>query len=575
MIKRILLMLVILGLFTMCFHNSNDEKTTGTGSETENAIVSGYLYTEAGDPSANTKVRFIPVGFNSNTGAMAKRTEADTLSTTTNDNGWYGADDLVPDTYNVYGEATDGNLSLINSVVITEDTLVIEPDTVKAPGSLTGFIKLREGHSATKVQIIVRGSIRPIDFGNEDASFNLSNLAEGEYAVRFFSSDDIYGNLDTTFTIIAGETLVISDSIVMPLLIPIPTNFTLMYDTLKQMVNLSWDKMDEEKVSGYMVSRQIEGEAVVELTAVAIMDTFFVDSSAVQDETYEYSVASVGASEKIGEKGVELAVTIKSKFKLIATYGKGRGTENGFFTAIRSVAVDNDGNIYSADDDNHRIQKFDSTGNFLLAWGTQGSNEGEFNRPWDIGIDSANFIYVVDSKNDRIQKFDSDGNFVLQWGGFQSPYDIDINNGHVFVGERQGRKIQKFDLLGNLLFNIPIENGVNSVAANDSLIFVIEGDSRILKYNALGVLIDTIFVTGKRENNIDIIQMNSLSLYENELCISLLTEAKIQCIDFSGSITKKWTLSNYPTIHSPQDVFVYKNTYIFVAVSDYIQKYGQ
>jgi DNA-binding beta-propeller fold protein YncE len=40
---------------------------------------------------------------------------------------------------------------------------------------------------------------------------------------------------------------------------------------------------------------------------------------------------------------------------------------------IGGIAVDEQGNVYVADNGNQRIQKFDSSGNFLLKWGSQDS----------------------------------------------------------------------------------------------------------------------------------------------------------------------------------------------------------
>ena len=36
------------------------------------------------------------------------------------------------------------------------------------------------------------------------------------------------------------------------------------------------------------------------------------------------------------------------------------------------VATDSSGNVYVADIDNNRIQKFDSNGNFITKWGSNG-----------------------------------------------------------------------------------------------------------------------------------------------------------------------------------------------------------
>jgi DNA-binding beta-propeller fold protein YncE len=45
------------------------------------------------------------------------------------------------------------------------------------------------------------------------------------------------------------------------------------------------------------------------------------------------------------------------------------------------------------------IKKFDSDGNFITKWGSEGYGDGQFWLPHDIAIDSSNNVYVVDSGN--------------------------------------------------------------------------------------------------------------------------------------------------------------------------------
>ena len=80
------------------------------------------------------------------------------------------------------------------------------------------------------------------------------------------------------------------------------------------------------------------------------------------------------------------------------------------------VATDADGNVYVADCDNHRIQKFDSDGTFVAKWGSAGTGDGQFERPSGVAIDAAGNVYVADTDNNRIQKFDSDGHFIDKVG---------------------------------------------------------------------------------------------------------------------------------------------------------------
>ncbi len=80
-------------------------------------------------------------------------------------------------------------------------------------------------------------------------------------------------------------------------------------------------------------------------------------------------------------------------------------TTRGHFDVATAVTVDSQGSIYVADFFNHRIQKIDSEGGFLLSFGARGDRLGQFDHPTDIAIDENDNIYVVDFGNDRIQKF--------------------------------------------------------------------------------------------------------------------------------------------------------------------------
>ncbi|MDH3677079.1 MAG: 6-bladed beta-propeller, partial [Nitrosopumilus sp.] len=63
-------------------------------------------------------------------------------------------------------------------------------------------------------------------------------------------------------------------------------------------------------------------------------------------------------------------------------------------------------NLYVVDQNNHRIQKFDSDGNFITKWGEEGTIEGQFLVPYGIAVDSKNNVYVTDVDRNIIQKFE-------------------------------------------------------------------------------------------------------------------------------------------------------------------------
>ncbi len=80
---------------------------------------------------------------------------------------------------------------------------------------------------------------------------------------------------------------------------------------------------------------------------------------------------------------------------------------HGQFYGPTGIAVDPAGNVYVADMLNNRIQKFDSSDNFITKWGSRGTGDGEFDHPNAVAVDSkSGNVYVGDfDKNNRIQVF--------------------------------------------------------------------------------------------------------------------------------------------------------------------------
>ena len=86
---------------------------------------------------------------------------------------------------------------------------------------------------------------------------------------------------------------------------------------------------------------------------------------------------------------------------------------DGLFRQPTDVAWDSNGNIYITDGYvNSRVAKYDRNGDWVKSWGSKGTGPGQFRLPHSIGIDRNNNIYVGDRSNHRIQVFDTDGNFI-------------------------------------------------------------------------------------------------------------------------------------------------------------------
>ncbi len=140
------------------------------------------------------------------------------------------------------------------------------------------------------------------------------------------------------------------------------------------------------------------------------------------------------------------------------------GNGPGSFDEPGGLTIDSQGNLYVADIFNHRVQKFDSEGNFLAQVGGNGPDEGQFNEPWGVAVDSQDNVYVADSFNHRIQKFDSDLNFLLAFGmaasnledpepdAFWGPRDVAVDgDGNIWVADTGTGRVVKYGPNGSLI----------------------------------------------------------------------------------------------------------------------------
>jgi DNA-binding beta-propeller fold protein YncE len=162
------------------------------------------------------------------------------------------------------------------------------------------------------------------------------------------------------------------------------------------------------------------------------------------------------------------------------------------FSSPQGVGVDTNGLnkiVYVADTGNNRIQKFilanpcpagttqiDIGVCFVTIWGSYGQGNNQFNRPVDIAVDSSGDVYVADAQNHRIQKFTADGIFITGWGLgptnatglFNFPNSVSVDKvGDVWVADSNNNRIQKFRLAN------PCPAGTTQVPYASGVCFVI------------------------------------------------------------------------------------------------------
>ena len=80
------------------------------------------------------------------------------------------------------------------------------------------------------------------------------------------------------------------------------------------------------------------------------------------------------------------------------------------FCRCTDVALGLKGEIYVSDGyNNARVHKYTPDGKLIKSWGAPGVDPGEFNVAHNICSDDDGWIFVADRENHRVQVFDADG----------------------------------------------------------------------------------------------------------------------------------------------------------------------
>lgn len=142
------------------------------------------------------------------------------------------------------------------------------------------------------------------------------------------------------------------------------------------------------------------------------------------------------------------------------------------FNSPRALAFSPDGRLYVADSANHRIVELNENGEILNSWGSPSvegqASPGTFNEPWGIAVDGQGIVYVADTWNHRIQKFDADGKFLLEWGMpglstdnnlfFWGPRGVAVGpDGSIYVTDTGNRRVAVFNPNGEFQFQFGLE----------------------------------------------------------------------------------------------------------------------
>jgi len=265
------------------------------------------------------------------------------------------------------------------------------------------------------------------------------------------------------------------------------------------------------------------------------------------------------------------------------------------------ITVDQDGNVYVMDTQNGRVQKFDSSGNFISMWGSRGEGEGQFQNSsrlrWlgHMAVDTQGNLYVIDVYNFRIQKFDGSGNYQSQWGANGTgngefslfPFDIAVDAQDNFYVCESGaaHRVQKFDASGKFLLawgqlgykDAEFSQGDTCTLAIDPTgnVLVADNSGRIQKFDANGQFVSKIIMPPV--NNVSVSIYNLAVDKQGNIYVLDTNHALIIKLDSEGQVLASWNILGEDTSTDFQDMTVDSegNIYISDSLNNVVKKFRQ
>ena len=262
--------------------------------------------------------------------------------------------------------------------------------------------------------------------------------------------------------------------------------------------------------------------------------------------------------------------------KPVVSFGK-NGSDVELFRSPLGVAVSNRDELAVTDHSNHRVQLFNSNGDFIRSFGRPGSDQGEFYFPLGIAFDKDGKIFVGEFSNHRVQIFNGEGMYMGMFGGEGSldsqlscPWGLSLDSqGNIIVADSGNKLIKIFSPDGNFLMKIggpgSFSFPVHCVQCDEYLIVSDSGDHNIKVFSKEGEYKYKFGKQGGGDGEFN--RPRFLSVTKSGLLLVCdMDNHRIQVFELNGRFVGKFGTigSNLGQLNKPWSVAVLSNSQIVV-----------
>jgi sugar lactone lactonase YvrE len=201
-----------------------------------------------------------------------------------------------------------------------------------------------------------------------------------------------------------------------------------------------------------------------------------------------------------------------SQYAFVGKFGSLGIQDNELFTPVDVLSL-SDGSILVTVQNDHKVKKFDSNGNYITSLSWDSADDGGTSAPYMLAKDSSGNVFITDWERKSVLKKDpSDGSLLFAYrdsgvadNKFQWPTSVGVDSdSNVFVidrGETYGSlaRIQKFDSNGDFVWAMSptVTGGWNLAVDNIGRIFNSGFDNNVIGVtSAAGVPLFTFGTSG-------------------------------------------------------------------------------